>query len=257
MSNTFTDEMFMVPQGCSTIEMTAQKNGGRGIVTSIPPTRPSGYRGELEISDDGFGAADVYDVTVTLTCQNMAPTEGVTAGSTGSYNARISCAAQSQSTAQTTSYGFTNSVDSQSSCKMGRAEVYNPTARHPDGAGQGTWGTVCGHWFCKPAAATIGGARLRRSRCQLNRCGQGTTTTGQKSSAESWASSAAWATPSVSAVFYPLSRSWLASERAKGPSPTSFSAPSRATATRRGRSTGTAGSGAAARTASVAQRTTA
>ena len=87
--------------------------------------------------DDGFGAADVYDVTVTLTCQNMAPTEGVTAGSTGSYNARISCAAQSQSTAQTTSYGFTNNVDSQSSCKMGRAEVYNPTARHPDGAGQG------------------------------------------------------------------------------------------------------------------------
>ena len=150
VSNTFTDEMFMVPQGCSTIEMTAQKNGGRGIVTSIPPTRPSGYRGELEISDDGFGAADVYDVTVTLTCQNMGPTEGVTAGSTMSYNARISCAAQSQSTAQTTSYGFTNNVDSQSSCKMGRAEVYNPTARHPDGAGQGTWGTVCGHWFCKP-----------------------------------------------------------------------------------------------------------
>ena len=39
VSSTFTDLQFNVPDGCLTYGMTAQKNGGRGIVTSFPPTR--------------------------------------------------------------------------------------------------------------------------------------------------------------------------------------------------------------------------
>ena len=80
----------------------------------------------------------MYDITVTLTCQNQGPTAGVTAGSVGRTSARLSCVAQSQRAAATTSFG----ADA-SGCRMGRLEVFNPNARHADGVGQGTWGTVC------------------------------------------------------------------------------------------------------------------
>ena len=95
VSHTFTDPQFMVPQGCSTIDMQVTKNAGRGIATSYPPTRASSFRGEVELSDEGFGGADVMDVTVTLTCQNQGVTEGVTAGSVGQETVRLSCVAQS------------------------------------------------------------------------------------------------------------------------------------------------------------------
>ena len=135
VSKTFTDEQFMVPQGCAQIQMTATKNAGRGTVTSFPPSRASSYRGEIEINDGGpgRGGAEVYDITITLTCSNVVPTAGVSAGSTGVHNARLSCVHQSQVADNGPSVG----VDA-SSCRMGRAEVFNPTARHPDGAGQGT-----------------------------------------------------------------------------------------------------------------------
>jgi hypothetical protein len=64
VSKTFTDEMFMVPQGCATIAMDAILNAGRGHIQSFQPTRASSFRGEIEIDDSGFGAADVYDITV-------------------------------------------------------------------------------------------------------------------------------------------------------------------------------------------------
>ena len=51
VSKTFTDPFFMVPDGCSSIQMTATAAGGRGVVNSFPPTRASAFRGELEISD--------------------------------------------------------------------------------------------------------------------------------------------------------------------------------------------------------------
>ena len=72
---------------------------------------------------DGFGGADVYDFTVTLTCGGgVAPQQA----------ARLSC---------------THSTGTES-CSMGRIEVYNPTASHGDHetTGAGTWGTVCGHY---------------------------------------------------------------------------------------------------------------
>ena len=107
--------------GCSNIQMTAQKTSGRGVVTTFAPTQGNFNRGELEISDDGFGGADVYDVTVQLTClgaEHSAPY----------LPARLSCTHESQT----------------SSCHMGRLEIYNPSAMHAAGRGEGTWGTVCG-----------------------------------------------------------------------------------------------------------------
>ena len=142
VSSTFTDLQFNVPDGCLTYGMTAQKNGGRGIVTSFPPTRENSYRGELEISDDGFGGADVFDVTVTVTCQNGGGAASFT-GSTGSQNVRLSCVHQSQREATTAQSQFAEG----SACRMGRVEVYNPNVRHENGIGQGTWGTVCGHYY--------------------------------------------------------------------------------------------------------------
>ena len=86
----------------------------------------------------------MYDITVTVTCQGQGPIAGVTPGNVGQLEARLSCVAQSQRSSETTSF----SVHSHGQgCRMGRLEVYNPSARHADGNGQGTWGTVCGHWF--------------------------------------------------------------------------------------------------------------
>ena len=168
VSRTYTDQQFEVPMGCASINMQATKNGGRGTITSFPPTRASGYRGELEISDDGFGGADVFDVTVTLTCQNVGIQSGISGGSTAASNVRLSCAHASQMAAND------NSVVDESQqvwynagaaqpCRMGRVEVYNPTARHADHRGQGTWGTVCASrkhpGFCR--------SRLSVSVCQV------------------------------------------------------------------------------------------
>ena len=132
----------MVPDGCGAYTMTATKNSGRGIVTSFPPTRESSFRGELEISDEGFGGADVFDVTVTVVCQAGTPITGAQA-TTGANNVRLSCVHQSQVGATGASL-----VNSGTACRMGRVEVYNPNVVHENGVGQGTWGTVCGHYYC-------------------------------------------------------------------------------------------------------------
>ena len=141
VSSTFTDPQFMVPDGCASYDMTATKNGGRGIVSSFPPSRESSFRGELEISDDGFSGADVYDVTVTVTCRAGAPLDGGI-NTAGAHNVRLSCVHQSQ-------MGQTDPslVNTGTSCRMGRVEVYNPNVVHENGVGQGTWGTVCGHYY--------------------------------------------------------------------------------------------------------------
>ena len=55
VSKTYTDYQFEVPEGCSSVAMTAQKNAGRGRANSFPPTLATAFRGELEISDEGFG----------------------------------------------------------------------------------------------------------------------------------------------------------------------------------------------------------
>ena len=145
VSKTFTDYQFTVPQGCSSVSMTATLNAGRGQINSFPPSRANYFRGEIEVSDDGFGGPDVYDITVSLTCENQAPAQDVTAGSTAVQNARLSCVHQSQRTADPTA--TQSGPNSGASCRMGRVEVYNRMAQHADGVGQGTWGTVCGHWF--------------------------------------------------------------------------------------------------------------
>ena len=48
--------------------------------------------------------------------------------------------------------GGQSHYDAGEACRMGRVEVYNPSARHANGAGTGTWGTVCGTsahvWLC-------------------------------------------------------------------------------------------------------------
>ena len=114
--------------GCREIQMSAQKSAGRGIVTSFAPNVNQAYRGELEISDEGFGGADVYDVTVTLQCVG-------TESSMPMMPVRISCTANSQVTS------------SGAACHMGRLEVYNRDAMHSTSTEVGTWGTVCGHWL--------------------------------------------------------------------------------------------------------------
>lgn len=140
VSSTFTDPQFMVPDGCGTYAMTATKTGGRGIVTSFPPSRESSFRGELEFSDDGFSGADVYDVMVTVTCQGSAAVGGI--NTAGAHNVRLSCVHQSQMDQTQGSL-----VNTGTACRMGRVEVYNPNTVHENGVGQGTWGTVCGHYY--------------------------------------------------------------------------------------------------------------
>ena len=119
VSATFTDEQFMVPMGCSNIGMQAALNAGRGSVNKIAPTEGAGFKGELQISDAIAGGADVYDVTVTLTCNVVERSQPV-------HPVRLSCVHDSQT----------------SSCHMGRVEVWNQIAKHPDGHTEGSWGTV-------------------------------------------------------------------------------------------------------------------
>ena len=128
VSKTFTDRQFEVPMGCGAIQMQVQKNAGRGTQPqTVAPSLGNNFRGEVIISDDGFGGADVYDLTVTLTCQGggVAPQQA----------ARLSC---THATGQ----------DAPTACTMGRMEVYNAGASHGDHAqaGVGAWGTVCGHY---------------------------------------------------------------------------------------------------------------
>ncbi len=130
VSKTFTDQQFEVPMGCASMNMDVSLNGGRGTQPQkVVPSMGNNFRGELIISDDGFGGADVYDITVTLTCLGAE-------GSTPTQPARLSCV-------------HTTGQDSLQACHMGRMEVYNSGASHGSHtvSGQvGSWGTVCGHW---------------------------------------------------------------------------------------------------------------
>ena len=135
VSTTFTDRQFEVPMGCTSIGMQVTVNSGRGTApTKVVPSQGNNYRGEVVINDDGFSGADVYDLTVTLTCNGgVAPQQG----------ARLSC---------------THSTGTDR-CTMGRIEVYNPVASHGDHSttGAGAWGTVCGHDTVRspPLAAVV------------------------------------------------------------------------------------------------------
>ena len=122
VSKTFTDQQFAVPMGCSNIGIQAHKNLGRGTVQTFGPTPGNANRGEIEISDEGFGGADVYDITVTLTCLSGG------ALSTPTRPVRLSCTHNTQTGAA----GL--------GCHMGRVEVYNSRALHSDGRTRGTWG---------------------------------------------------------------------------------------------------------------------
>lgn len=128
VSKTFTDEQFQVPMGCNNIGIQATKNQGRGVITTFAPTPSNAFRGEIEISDEGFSGADVYDVTVTLTCLSGG---GL---STPTLPVRLSCTHNAQA------------GQDGPGCHMGRVEVYNRNALHADGHSRGTWGTVCGHY---------------------------------------------------------------------------------------------------------------
>lgn len=119
VSKTFTDQQFEVPLGCTAIGMEVTVNGGRGQVPQhVVPSAGNNYRGEVILSDDGFAGADVYDVTVTLTCQGGG-------GSVPQQQARLSC---------------THSTG-QDRCLQGRIEVYNGGASHGDhsSTGAGAW----------------------------------------------------------------------------------------------------------------------
>lgn len=108
----------MVPMGCQQLQVQALKTRGRGTVTTDTPSAGNGFRGAIHIHDPD-GAADVYDVRVTLTCIGGS-------SSVPQVPVRLSC---------THNYGT-------DACHMGRIEVFNPTAEHLQGTGRGTWGTV-------------------------------------------------------------------------------------------------------------------
>jgi hypothetical protein len=122
VSPTFTDEQFDVPMGCQSMQVQALKTRGRGDVTTETPSAGNGFRGAIHIHDTP-GAADVYDIRVTLTCVGGS-------ASVPQVPVRLSC---------THNYGT-------DACHMGRIEVFNPTAQHLETTGRGTWGTVCGHY---------------------------------------------------------------------------------------------------------------
>jgi hypothetical protein len=100
VSKTFTDRQFEVPMGCANIDMQVTVNSGRGTQPqTIAPSQGNSFRGEVILNDDGFSGADVYDITVTLTCQGTAPNQ----------YARLSC---------------THATGTEA-CHMGRMEVFN------------------------------------------------------------------------------------------------------------------------------------
>lgn len=120
VSTSYTSPTFSVPTGCAAVHSQVVKNDGRGFAmtgtggygSTVDPTPGNGWRGELELFDDPAGA-DVYDVTVTLTC----------AGTADPPTVRLGCA---------------HNVGT-GSCHQGRIEVLHPTTN--------VWGEVCGHWF--------------------------------------------------------------------------------------------------------------
>lgn len=120
VSTSYTSPTFAVPTGCAAVHSQVVKNDGRGFAmtgtggygSTVDPTPGNGWRGELELFDDPAGA-DVYDVTVTLTC----------AGTADPPTVRLGCA---------------HNVGT-GSCHQGRIEVLHPTTN--------VWGEVCGHWF--------------------------------------------------------------------------------------------------------------
>ncbi len=120
VSTSYTSPTFSVPTGCAAVHSQVVKNDGRGFAmtgtggygSTVDPTPGNGWRGELELFDDPAGA-DVYDVTVTLTC----------AGTTDPPTVRLGCA---------------HNVGT-GSCHQGRIEVLHPATN--------VWGEVCGHWF--------------------------------------------------------------------------------------------------------------
>ena len=128
VSTTFTDEHFMVPAGCQSVDVAVTKNSVRGTLTTQPPTASNGWRGEIAMADPFTGAV-VFDFTVTLSCVGTAPVTPV----------RLNC--------------VHNNGEGDAPCKMGRIEVWNPHVRR-DGAPQGgAWGTMCGQWAWNNHAA--------------------------------------------------------------------------------------------------------
>jgi hypothetical protein len=126
VSKTFTDRQFEVPLGCANMNMQVTMNSGRGTQPqTVTPSQGNNFRGEVILSDDGFGGADVYDITVTLTCLGGA-------ASIPQQAARLSC----------------THATGTDECHMGRIEVYNHGASHGDhgATGVGAWGSVCGHY---------------------------------------------------------------------------------------------------------------
>ena len=191
VSPTFTDEQFDVPMGCQQLQMSFTKLRGRGDVTTVTPSAGNGYRGEVHIVD-GPGAADVYDIRVTLTCVGGS-------SSMPQVPVRLSC---------THNYGS-------DACHMGRIEVFNPTARHLNTVGSGTWGTVCGHY------SWDNDSELQRvySDCH-NALTQGCPQTSRPLSAASWATRTASCTHMATRHSCRLSRSSPASAPARATSST-------------------------------------
>jgi hypothetical protein len=72
VQRTFDDGSFMVPQ-CEVPTTTVTKTLGRGTVTvANDPSAQTGFRGELEFSDDTFDGSDVYEATVEVSCAGAA-----------------------------------------------------------------------------------------------------------------------------------------------------------------------------------------
>ena len=85
VSKTFTDPRFRVPMGCNNMDMQVSMAAGRGQQPQkVVPSAANAFRGEVILTDEGFGGADVYDVTVTLTCLGAAASQPV-------IPARLSC----------------------------------------------------------------------------------------------------------------------------------------------------------------------
>jgi hypothetical protein len=149
VSSTFTDRQFEVPMGCGRVDMQVTQNSGRGAAPqTVAPSATNGFRGEVRLSDEGFGGTDVYDITVTLTCT------GVGTNSAPTVPVRLSC---------THDFGA-ETAGTGTGCHMGRIEVFNPNAEHAGrtapsifggthSAGSaavtaaGAWGSVCGYVY--------------------------------------------------------------------------------------------------------------
>ena len=85
VTHTFTDGSFMVPQ-CDNPTTTITKTLGRGTISSpVDPSMATGFRGEVEFSDDTFDGSDLYEATVEVSC-------GGAAVSSDAAAVRLACA---------------------------------------------------------------------------------------------------------------------------------------------------------------------